>query len=345
MRENDGRKLDHQTLEAMRLRAVEQVRLGARPEDVARALGMHRKTVYGWLAAERAGGRDALLAKPIPGRPPKLTGEQLRQVYAWIAGGDPSRQTLGAALWTRALVGQLIKARFGVAYTPQGVGKLLRRLGLSPQRPLYRAWQANPDAVERWKREDYPAIARQAKADGAVVYFGDEASVRSDYHAGTTWAPVGQTPVVQTTGARFSVNMVSAVSAQGLLRFQLLDATMTAPKFVAFCRRLLHDADRPVVLIVDGHPTHKAKLVKDWVASTGGRFTLRVLPAYSPQLNPDEWVWHNVKAQRVGRATVGGPDQLKALALGALRRLQKLPHVVQGFFRDPSLAYILAAEA
>jgi transposase len=139
--------------------------------------------------------------------------------------------------------------------------------------------------------------------------------------------------------------MVSAVSAKGLLRFQIVDGTMTAPKFKAFCQRLLADAGQPVVLIVDGHSTHKAKLVKDWVASTDGRFTLRVLPAYSPQLNPDEWVWNNVKNHRVGRAAVAGPDHLRSLAIGALRRLQKLPGVVRGFFGDPSLAYIAAADA
>jgi len=345
MRDNDGRKLDHATLEALLLRAVDQVKRGAHPEDVATALGMHRKTVYAWLAAERAGGTDALLAKPIPGRPPKLSGDQMRQLYEWIAGGDPRQHTFGLSLWTRDLVRHLIKAKFGFTYTAQGVGKLLRRLGLSPQRPLYRAWQADPEAVQTWKTQTYPEIARQAKAEGAVIYFGDEASIRSDYHAGTTWAPVGRTPVVETTGARFGVNMISAVSAKGLLRFHLVESTMTAAKFLDFCQRLLEDAKQPVVLIVDGHPAHKAAIVTRWVDSTNGRFRLYILPAYSPQLNPDEWVWNQVKRHRVGRASVAGPDHLRTLARSALHRLQKLPDTIRKFFHDPQLSYILAADS
>jgi transposase len=160
-------------------------------------------------------------------------------------------------------------------------------MGLSPQRPLWRAYQQNPEAVARWKQEEYPAIAAAAAA-GATIYFADEAGIRSDYHAGTTWAPVGQTPVVKATGARFSVNMISAVTTKGALRFAVFDGTTTARTFIAFCKRLLHDAPGPVYLIVDRHPSHRAKAVSTYVASTAGKLTLFFLPGYSPELNPDE---------------------------------------------------------
>ena len=212
-------KLDHQTLEVMRLRAVDAVESGVHPEDVAASLGMGRGTVYGWLARYREGGRDALKARPVRGRPPKLSAEQMRRLYMLIAGSDPRQYELGFALWTRELVRELIRREFRVALSGVSVGRLLRTLGLSPQRPLWRAWQADPDAVASWKTEEFPAMRAQAKAEGATVYFGDEAGLRSDYHAGTTWAPVGRTPVVTATGARHSLNMISAVTAQGLLRF------------------------------------------------------------------------------------------------------------------------------
>ena len=201
MRENDGRKLDHRTLEQMRFRAVDAVESGVHPEDVAASLGMGRGTVYGWLAKYREGGREALRARPVPGRAPKLSGEQMRRLYALIAGADPRQLEFGFALWTRDMVRTLIRREFNVSLSAVSVGRLLRTLGLSPQRPLWRAWQADPDAVERWKSEEFPAIRARAKAEGATIYFGDEAGVRSDYHAGTTWAPVGQTPVVKATGA------------------------------------------------------------------------------------------------------------------------------------------------
>lgn len=343
MRENDGRKLDHKTLEALRLRAVDQVQRGARPEEVAAALGMARGTVYGWLARYRDGGQGALLARPVPGRPPRLTPLQVRRLWALIVGADPRQLEFEFALWTREMVRELIRREFGVGLSAVSVGRLLAKMGLSPQRPLYRAYQQDPEKVRRWKEEEYPAIAAAAAADGATIYFADEAGIRSDHHAGTTWAPVGQTPVVTVTGARFSVNMISAVTGKGALRFAVFEGTSTAKSFIAFCKRLLHDAAGPVYLIVDGHPSHRAKAVKAYVASTEGLLKLFFLPGYSPELNPDEWVWKNVKNDRIARVGVTSKDDLKAKAVGALRRLQKLPALVRAFFADPDLRYITAA--
>ena len=187
-----------------------------------------------------------------------------------------------------------------------------------------------------------PAIRAEAEAAGATVYFADEAGVRSDYHAGTTWSPVGQTPVVKNTGSRFSVNMISAVSAKGALRFAVYEGNTTAATFIDFCKRLLHDAAGPVYLIVDGHPAHRATATKEFAASTEGRLRLIYLPGYSPELNPDEWVWKNVKHDRIGKTGVTSKQDLKSKAIGALRRLQKRPGLVRAFFSDPHLRYITA---
>src|SRR3954447_25398931 len=342
VRENDGRKLDHQTLEAMRLRAVDAVESGVHPEDVAASLGMGRGTVYGWLAKYREGGRDALKARPVPGRPPKLSGEQMRRLYTLIAGADPRQLEFGFALWTRDMVRTLIRREFKVSRSAVSVGRLLRNLGLSPQRPLWRAWQADPDAVARWKEEEVPGIRARARAEGATIYFGDEAGIRSDYHAGTTWAPVGQTPVVKATGARHSLNMISAVTAKGLLRFSTYTGSLTGARFIEFCRKLLHDTDGPVYLVVDGHPTHRSKLVKEFVASTDARVRLFVLPAHPPRLTREGWVEKNDKRGRAGRTSLTGRDDFKAKIVSALRRLQKMPHIVRAFFADPDLRYITA---
>jgi transposase len=342
MREDDGRKLDHKTLEQLRIRAVRQIEQGAHPADIAAALGLTRAAVYGWLAKYREGGLDALRAKPVPGRPPKLTGAQLQRLYLLVVGNDPRQLRFAFALWTRAMVRDLIRREFGVRLSEVSVGRLLRKLGLSPQRPLYRAYQQNPEAVARWKAQEYPQIRAQAAEVGATIYFADEAGVRSDYHAGTTWAPVGRTPVVATTGERFGINLISAVTAKGALRFAAYDGNLNGGVFIDFCRRLLHDAPGPVFLILDGHPVHRSNAVKQFAAATGGRLRLFFLPGYSPELNPDEWVWKNVKHDRIGRAGVSSLGDLKAKALAALHRLQKLPHLVQSFFRDPSLCYITA---
>ena len=288
MRENDGRKLDHKTLEQVRIRVVRKIEAGARPEDLADVLGFARSTVFGWVARYREGGLEALKARPIPGRPWKLSGAQLRRISTLIVGNDPRQLSFGFALWTREMVRELIRREFSVRLSVVSVGRLLRKLGLSPQRPLWRAYQQNPVAVEHWKSEEYPAIRAEAAAVGATIYFGDEAGVRTDFHAGTTWAPVGQTPVVRTTGARYSVNLISAVSAQGALRFSTYDGKFESATFINFCKRLMHDTTGPVFLIIDGHPVHRSNAVKEFVASTQGRLRLFQFPAHSSGLSSGE---------------------------------------------------------
>jgi transposase len=302
MRDDDGRKLDHKTLEQLRIRAVGQVEQGAHPDEVAAGLGMTRAAVYSWLAKYREGGLEALKARPVPGRPPKLSGHQLARLYGLVVGNDPRQLRFAFALWTRAMVRELIRREFGVALSEVSVGRLLRKLGLSPQRPLYRAWQQNPQAVARWKAEEYPAIRELAAQVGATIYFADEAGVRSDYHAGTTWAPVGQTPVVATTGDRFGVNLISAVSAKGALRFAAYQGSLNGPVFIDFCRRLLHDAPGPVFLVLDGHPVHRSKAVKQFADATGGQLRLWFLPGYSPELNPDEMSLPQCESHRASLA-------------------------------------------
>jgi transposase len=224
MREDDGRRLDHKTLEQLRLRAVRQIEQGAHPEDVAVGLGMTRAAVYGWLAKYREGGLEALKARPVPGRPPSLSGAQPQRIYSLVVGNDPRQLQFAFALWTRAMVREVICREFGVRLSEVRVGRLLRTLGLSPQRPLYRAYQQNPEAVARWKAETYLQLRAEAARVGAMIYFTDEAGVRSDDHAGTTWAPVGQTPVVAATGDWFGINLISAVAAKGALRFAAYEA-------------------------------------------------------------------------------------------------------------------------
>ncbi len=244
------------------------------------------------------------------------------------------------ALWTRSLIRDLIKINFKKSVSLVTVGRILTKLGMSPQRPLYRSWKQDPERVERWKREEYPAIRARAAADGATILFADEASVRTDYHAGTTWAPVGQTPVVISSAVRHSVKIVSAVGQRGELSFQVHEGSMNAERFIEFLHSILHDVDTPVFLVVDGSSVHKEKIVEEYVASTHGRLELFFLPPYSPELNPDEWVNKNVKHDRIARAVPMTREDLREVALEALERLKKCPGIVQGFFGDPKLRYI-----
>ena len=299
----DGRLLDHRTLEAIRLMAVERVKDGERPSSVVTSYGFNRTTIYRWLAAARPGvGLRALHAKPATGRPRSLTSHQEKRVFRWINGHDPRQYGLDFGLWTRSLVAELIERKFAIRLGVTAVGELLAKLGLTPQRPLQRAYQRDPDAIEAWQRERYPAIARQAKASGGEVYFWDESGFRADSVHGKTWGKKGQTPVVERPGQRQSISAASAVSARGGFWYCTYEGALNAEAFVSLLRRMMRRRSKPVHLVLDGLPAHKTTLVKDYVASTNGMLTLHFLPGYAPELNPDEMVWSHMKRTGVARA-------------------------------------------
>lgn len=337
----DGRQLSHETLEEIRIRAVLRVEAGESPEVVIKALGFSRRCIYNWLAAYREGGLEALKAKKLEGRPTKLSGKQIQQLYRIIVNKTPLQFSFAFALWTCALIRELIRKKFGVHLSEVSVGRLLKKLGLSPQRPLFRAYQQDPAKVEAYLKEEYPKIKKRAKSRGARIFFGDEACIRSDYHSGTTWAPKGETPVIRTTGARFKINMISAISARGELRFMLTEKGLTADLFIEFLQRLIKGADGPVFLILDGHAVHHSRKVRTFVESTEGMLELYFLPGYSPELNPDETVWAHIKYHTVGKQVISGPVQFRSLILGALRSLQKLPSVIRRFFAAKDLRYAM----
>lgn len=337
-RPTDARKLSHKTLEEIRIRAVRQVEAGESPEVVIAAIGMNPRNIYRWIALYREGGESALRAKAIRGAAPKLSGVRLRWIRKKIIGKSPLQMGFEFALWTREMVQDLIARKYGIRLHIVSVGRLLKKLGLSAQKPLRRAFQQNPTFVQAWTEKEFPKIKALAKRQGAEIFFGDEAGVRSDYHAGTTWGLKGTTPVVVTTGARFTINMISAISPKGHLRFMTVQGGVGAKVFVGFLKRLIFGAKMPIFLILDGHPAHKSQLVRNYVKSTKGKLRIFLLPSYSPQLNPDELVWNNVKG-RVGRSILAGPIDLKKKVHSQMRWLQKNPQVVRNFFQEPHVRY------
>ena len=339
VRETDCRRLDHKSLSELRKQAVLQVQGGASPEIVAAGLGINRTTIYDWLALYRSGGWDALKAKKRGGRPRKLNGKAMEWIYRTVTMRNPMQLKFAFALWTIDMIRKLIKDKFGITLSKASVHRLLHQLGLSAQKPLWKAYQQNPTAVESWLKSEYPQIRKMAAKRGAEIFFGDEAGVRSDHHSGKTWAPKGKTPVVSSTGARFGFNLISAVSARGALRFMVVEGSVNAGTFIGFMKRLLVGATKPIYLIVDGHPSHKAKKVREWVEEQAGRISLFLLPGYSPELNPDELVWNNLKNHGLGKRVYGTKEEMKKIAVSHMRKLQKLPEVIRGFFRKPSTIY------
>src|SRR6201993_2567762 len=338
----DGRSFDHRTLEAIRLMAVERVRDGEQPATVIASYGFSRTTIYKWLAAAAAPGVGvkALLSRPATGRPRTLSPRQEQQVFRWINGRDPRQYGLDFGLWTRSVVASLIEQQFHIRLGLTAVGELLAKLGLTPQKPLQRAYQRDPEAIEKWQRERFPAIAKQAKASGGDVYFWDESGFRADAVHGRTWGRKGQTPVVERPGQRQSISAASAVNARGAFWYCTYEGGLNAELFVTLLRKMMRNRAKPVHLVVDGLPAHKTALVKAYVASTDGMLTLHLLPGYAPELNPDELVWSHMKRTGIARAPLRRGEKLQAKIEAQLSAVKKTPGLVRSFFMAPSVAYI-----
>jgi transposase len=338
----DGRTLDHRTLEEIRKMAVERVREGEAPSAVMASYGFCRTTIYKWLrqAAGPGKGLRALAARPATGRPRKLTPAQERQVFRWINGKNPLQYGFDFGLWTRHIVRDLVAMKFGVSLSLASVGALLARLGLTAQKPLQRAYQRDPEAIARWQRETYPALARRARAEQAEIYFWDESGFRADSVQGKTWAPIGQTPVVHVPGQRQNISAASAVSARGAFWFATYPGALNGELFVALLKKLMRRRRKPLHLVLDGLPAHKTKVVKTYVTSTQGRLTLHFLPGYAPDLNPDELVWSHAKRTGHARRPLQKGEKLEQRVAAQLAEIGNNPKLVRSFFKHPSVAYI-----
>jgi transposase len=338
----DGRELSHAKFEEIRFKAVKAVQEGEVPTAVARTMGLYTNRIFVWLAMYRAGGWDALRASKGTGRPKRLTGRQIQWIYNTITMNSPLQLKLPFALWTRPQIRTIIYRELRIRLSLTSIGRLLAQLGLICQ-PLFRAYQQNPSLVEQWLNKEYPRIRAMVKREGAEIFFEDESGVRSDFHGGTTWAPRGKTLVVRVTGQRFSLNMISAISPKGSLRFMVVRGGVGAWVFVEFLKSLMHGRQRTVFLIVDGHPSHRSKSARSYVDSLGGKLKLFFLPPYPPELNPDDFVWNDVKNNGVARTLVHGPSDLHRAVLGRLLYVQKSPKIVRSFFQAPDTCYAAAA--
>lgn len=336
----DGRTFDHQTLEAIRLMAIERVREGEHPADVIASYGFNRTTIYKWINAAQEAGDEALRSTTATGRPRTLTPAQEQQVFRWVNGRDPRQYGLDFGLWTRAVVAELIEQKFGVKLGLTAIGQLLAKLGLTPQKPLQRAYQRDPEAIEKWQRERYPAIARQARMEQADVFFWDESGFRADAVHGKTWGVRGQTPVVQRPGQRQAISAASAVNAKGAFWFCTYAGALKAELFVVLLKKMMRHRRRPVHLVLDSLPAHKKACVREYVESTKGKLTLHFLPGYAPDLNPDELVWSHVKRTGVARRPLMKGEKLEEKIAEQLSDIRNDPDLVRSFFGAPSVAYI-----
>ncbi len=335
----DGRTLSHKVLEHMRKLAVKRVvEDGEAPSEVAKSLGFYRASIYRWLQKYKDQGMEALVESIAQGPEPKLSEKERQQVKRWILGKDPRQYGFDFGLWTRRIVQALIQEKMGIELGFTAVGRLLARLNITPQKPLRRAYERDPEAVQAWLDETYPKLKERAKKLGAQIFFLDEAGFQSDPPLGRTYGLKGETPVVQTSGRRQSINVISAVNARGAFWAATYDGKLNAESFVLFLKNFMKGRKK-VFLIVDGHPSHTAKAAQRYVESLNGRLELHRLPTYAPDLNPDELVWSHMKSNGVSKKPLKQNESLRDRVEEDLLKLKANPALVSSFFRAPSVSY------
>jgi transposase len=336
----DGRTLDHKTLEHIRKLAVKRVvEDGEAPSAVMDSLGLGRTSIYPWLRRYKDEGLEALVERIAQGPEPKLSEKQRQQVKRWIIGKDPRQYGFDYGLWSRRIVQQLIQEKFGQDLGLTAVGRLLAKLELTPQKPLRRAYERDPAAVKLWVEDTYPELKKRAKRLGAKIFFLDEAGFQSDPVLGRTYGLKGQTPVVPTSGQRQSLNVISAVNPRGEFWAATYTGKLNAESFVLFLQNFVEGRSYKVLLVVDGHPAHKAKLVKDYVKRLQGRLELHFLPPYAPDLNPDEFVWGYMKSNGVSKKPLKQNESLQKRVEEDLIKIGRNPKLVRSFFCAQSVFY------
>jgi transposase len=336
----DGRTLDHKALEHLRRIAIQRVlEDGEAPSAVMKSLGLCRTTIYRWLRKFQEQGWEGLVEKIAQGPEPKLTEKQRQQVKRWILGKDPRQYGFDFGLWSRRIVQALIEEKMGVVLGLTAVGRLLASLDITPQKPLRRAYERDPKAVEFWLQERYPQLKQRARRVGAKIFFLDEAGFQSDPPLGRTYGLKGQTPVVVTSGQRQSLNVISAVNARGEFWAATYTGKLNAEAFVAFLKNFMKGRRGKIFLVVDGHPAHKAGRVNDYVGSLGGRLELHPLPTYAPDLNPDEFVWSHMKKNGVSKKPLKQNESLSDRIEEDLARIKADVKLVRSFFCAASVVY------
>lgn len=339
----DARTLPAAAQEEKRKQAVRMWKTGGYTHrEIGEQVGVHYLTVGRWIKKYQDGGSRALQAR-VRGRREgsgrRMTQEQEAMIQKQLIDKTPDQLKLRYALWTREAVQQLIQQLTGLKLAIRTVGEYLKRWGFTVQKPKKKAYEQRPAEVQRWLDEEYPSIHARAKAENAEIYWGDETGLRNDCQHTRGYAPKGQTPVIRLNAKRESINLISAVTNQGKVRFQFFDGTMNADLLIDFMKRLIKDAQRKVFLILDNLRVHHARKVKAWLAEHEDEIEVFYLPAYSPELNPDEYLNCDLKAGVHSGQPARNKKELKSKALSHLRKLQKLPGRVAKYFEAEFIRY------
>jgi transposase len=306
---------------------------------VSRIYQIPQRTIFDWLSLYRCGGWDALKEGRRSGRPRKVSAQDMKWIYNAVTLGNPQHYQFEFCLWTLNTLRALIERELGVKLSKSSISRLLGHLAFSPQRPIYKSYRQDPRKVEQYLADTFPEAVAQAREMGADICFVDEASVRSVAHRGLTWGRIGETPLGEDSGSRFSLHVIIAVSPRGDMRFSFIEEGMNSKRFIAFLKKLHKVAGKPILVITDNARYHHSKETQRFIDQQDDEIVLTFLPAYPPELNPDEQVWNHAKAH-LGKRSIFNKQDMKRHLVSILRSIQKRTSLINRFFQLPDTAYL-----
>jgi transposase len=338
----DGRRLTMEAQEERRRIAVRMKKQGSTLDEIQSAIGLsHSAICMAWKAYKMCGSQalKSGLRGCKKGERRHLTNDQENTIRKKIIDHVPEQLRLDFALWTRDAVRLLIKQETGVDMPIRTVGEYLKRWGFTPQKPLKFAYERKPEMVKQWLDTTFPDIKRRAKAENAEIYWGDETGLRSNDVRGRGFSPRGTTPIIQVTSKYENLSMVSAITNKGRVHWMIVDGTVNIERFIDFLKGLIKYSRRKIFLIVDNLKVHHGKLVTEWLEKNKAKIEVFFLPAYSPDLNPDEHFNADLKYGVGSKAPGRTKRHLLAAAENHLSMLNTNPDRIRRYFLDPAIAY------
>lgn len=343
-KKQDARKLSPSAQAAIRKQVVEYLKGKKRDSsrtqiNAASIFGLSLIAVKKIWKQYREGGIRAIQEKKRGVREgKKISGKQAAEIRKLIKDKFPEQLKLAFGLWTREAVQQLILDRFGIELSRWQVGRYLKSWGYTPQKPIRKAFEQKPEKVREWLEREYPAIKKRAAKEKGTIYFGDETGMRSDHQAGRSYAPKGETPIIKSTGQRFSLNMISAISNKGHLQFMIIDR-FNGEVFLDFLKRMVKYSREKVFFVTDGHPAHKTKMVNEWLNENKKRIEVFFIPPYSPELNAQEYLNQDVKTNVIGKKRPINKNQMRENIEDFMNKRKNDKKQVQKYFHHKHVKY------
>lgn len=325
-----------------RKRAITLIKGGKKQKEVALLYGVRTATVCEWVKQYRFSGNKGLKDKSRGAKSEEikiLKKEEEEKVQKMIIDTMPDQLKLSFSLWTRKAVKELVERELGVSIAINTMGDYLRSWGYSPQKPKKKAYEQNPKSVQKWIEEEYPAIRKKAKEEGAEIHWGDETGVRNNSQHGRSYAPKGKTPTKKSMAKRFSINMNSTVTNQGKVEFMIYSGSMNAERLIEFLTQFIKGKKRKMYLILDNLRVHHSKKVKLWVEKYSDKLSLFHLPSYSPEKNPDEYLNCDLKYGMSEKPSPRNQEQLKNNVENHMVMLQENEQRVKKYFNHQDIRY------